>query len=85
MYKGIFADEVVIVGGHLVAFTKMDGAWLGSIDIAIKKAKTSALFGGLPTMQLGDLVRYFILFCHFLFPSHLFHLPSNLFNPFSSS
>lgn len=44
-------------GGHLIAFRRMDGAWLGSIDIAIKKAKTSALFGGLDTMTFGELVR----------------------------
>jgi uncharacterized protein GlcG (DUF336 family) len=31
-------------GGHLKAFHRMDGAWLGVIDVAIKEAKTSALF-----------------------------------------
>src|SRR5919109_3340650 len=31
-------------GAHLKAFTRMDGALLGSIDIALKKARTSALF-----------------------------------------
>jgi uncharacterized protein GlcG (DUF336 family) len=31
-------------GGHLKAFRRMDGAVLGSIDIAIRKAKTSVLF-----------------------------------------
>ena len=31
-------------GGHLKAFHRMDRAWLGVIDVAIKKAKTSALF-----------------------------------------
>ena len=31
-------------GGHLKAFHRMDGAWLGVIDVAIRKAKTSALF-----------------------------------------
>src|SRR5262245_47548703 len=35
---------VVDEGIHLKAFTRMDGALLGSIDIAIKKARTSALF-----------------------------------------
>lgn len=30
--------------GHLKAFSRMDGAWLGSIDVAMKKAKTSVLF-----------------------------------------
>lgn len=32
-------------GAHLKAFSRMDGALLGSIDIAFGKAKTSALFG----------------------------------------
>jgi uncharacterized protein GlcG (DUF336 family) len=32
-------------GAHIKAFDRMDGALLGSIDIAIGKAKTAALFG----------------------------------------
>lgn len=28
----------------MVAFVRMDGAWLGSLDIAIKKAKTARFF-----------------------------------------
>ena len=35
---------VVDEGGNLVAFARMDGAWLGSIDIAINKAFTSRAF-----------------------------------------
>src|SRR5437588_10297736 len=35
---------VVDGGGNLVAFARMDGAWLGSIDISIKKAWTSRAF-----------------------------------------
>ena len=35
---------VVDAGGHLLAFARMDKAILGSIDIALKKAKTSVLF-----------------------------------------
>lgn len=31
-------------GGHLKAFRRMDGAVLGSIDIAIRKARTAVLF-----------------------------------------
>lgn len=31
-------------GGHMKAFVRMDGAVLGSIDIALKKAKTAVLF-----------------------------------------
>jgi len=35
---------VVDAGVHLKAFSRMDGAVLGSIDIALRKARTSALF-----------------------------------------
>ncbi len=35
---------VVDAGANLVAFVRMDGAWLGSLDIAIKKAKTARYF-----------------------------------------
>jgi uncharacterized protein GlcG (DUF336 family) len=42
---------VVDSGTNLVAFARMDGAWLGSIDIAIKKAKTAAWF----FMNTGDI------------------------------
>jgi len=38
----------------LKAFTRMNGAWVGSIDIAIKKAKT-AVFFGMNTGQIGQL------------------------------
>jgi uncharacterized protein GlcG (DUF336 family) len=34
------ADE----GGNLVAHVRMDGAWIGSVDISIKKAWTSRAF-----------------------------------------
>lgn len=34
------ADE----GGNLIAHVRMDGAWIGSIDISIKKAYTSRAF-----------------------------------------
>jgi len=42
---------VVDHGGNLKAFTRMDGAWIGSIDIAIKKARTARLFD----MNTGDI------------------------------
>lgn len=42
---------VVDRGGNLVAFVRMDGAWLGSVDIAVKKAKTANFFD----MDSGDL------------------------------
>ena len=35
---------VVDTGANMVAFARMDGAWLGSTDISLKKAKTSAFF-----------------------------------------
>jgi uncharacterized protein GlcG (DUF336 family) len=36
---------VLDAGAHLKAFARMDGALLGSIDIALGKARTAALFG----------------------------------------
>ena len=45
---------VVDAGLNLKAFLRMDGAWLGSIDIAIKKACTSRSFD-MPTGELGKL------------------------------
>ena len=45
---------VVDAGGNLKAFLRMDGAWLGSIDIAIKKAKTARWFD-MPTGSIGQL------------------------------
>lgn len=45
---------VVDSGGVLKAFYRMDDAWVGSIDIAMKKAKT-AVFFGMPTGEIGKL------------------------------
>ena len=45
---------VVDSGANLKAFMRMDDAWVGSIDIAIKKAKT-AVFFGMPTGLIGKL------------------------------
>ena len=42
---------VVDAGGNLKAFARMNGAWLGSIDISIKKARTARLFD----MNTGDV------------------------------
>jgi len=36
---------VLDAGAHLKAFARMDGALLGSIDIALGKARTAVLFG----------------------------------------
>ncbi len=45
---------IVDAGGNLKAFARMDGAWLGSIDIAIKKARTARFFD-MPTGEIGKL------------------------------
>ena len=45
---------VVDAGANLVAFARMDGAWLGSVDVSIKKAKTARFFD-MPTGTLGTL------------------------------
>lgn len=44
---------VVDEGANLLAFARMEGAWLGSIDIAINKAFTARAFN-LPTIDLAD-------------------------------
>jgi uncharacterized protein GlcG (DUF336 family) len=43
-------------GAALKAFARMDGALLGSIDIAVRKAKTAALFG-MNTEAIGEFCR----------------------------
>lgn len=43
---------VVDEGGNLIAFERMENAWLGSIDIAQKKAWTSRAFD-ITTKDLG--------------------------------
>ncbi len=45
---------IVDAGANLKAFARMDGALLGSIDIAIKKA-TTARFFDMPTGEIGKL------------------------------
>ena len=45
---------VIDAGGNLKAFKRMDGAWLGSVDIAIRKARTARFFD-MPTGDLGAL------------------------------
>ena len=45
---------IVDSGANLKAFARMDNAWLGSIDIAIKKAKTARFFN-MPTGDIGQL------------------------------
>jgi uncharacterized protein GlcG (DUF336 family) len=45
---------VVDAGANLVALVRMDGAWLGSLDIAINKAWTARAFD-MPTAALSGL------------------------------
>jgi uncharacterized protein GlcG (DUF336 family) len=45
---------VVDAGANLKAFARMDGAWLGSIDIAIRKARTARFFD-MNTGEIGKL------------------------------
>lgn len=45
---------VVDAGANLKGFLRMDGAWLGSIDISIKKARTARFFD-MNTGEVGKL------------------------------
>ncbi|MGZ4970284.1 MAG: GlcG/HbpS family heme-binding protein [Methylobacter sp.] len=45
---------VVDSGANLKAFRRMDDAWVGSIDVAVKKAKTACFFA-MPSGDLGKL------------------------------
>jgi len=45
---------VADAGGNLVAHVRMDGAWLGSIDISINKAFTARAFD----IQTKDLAQF---------------------------
>jgi uncharacterized protein GlcG (DUF336 family) len=55
--QGTLMDIAVVdAGGNLKAFVRMDGAWRGSIDIAVKKASTARAFD-LPTEALGALAQ----------------------------
>ncbi len=52
---GVTMDIAVVdSGANLKAFARMDGAWLGSIDIAIKKARTARFFD-MNTGEIGNL------------------------------
>jgi uncharacterized protein GlcG (DUF336 family) len=47
---------VADAGGNLVAHVRMDGAWMGSVDISIKKAWTSRAFD-ITTKDLAPLAQ----------------------------
>ncbi len=52
---GVKMDIAVVdAGANLKAFVRMDDAWLGSIDIAIKKARTARFFN-MDTEAIGGL------------------------------
>jgi len=52
--QGTLMDIAVVdAGANLKAFIRMDDAFLGSIDISIKKAKTARFFN-MPTGNLGN-------------------------------
>lgn len=44
---------VADAGGNLIAHVRMDNAWIGSVDISIKKAWTSRAFD-ITTKDLGE-------------------------------
>ncbi|WP_070152841.1 GlcG/HbpS family heme-binding protein [Sphingobium phenoxybenzoativorans] len=47
---------VLDAGTQLKAFVRMDGALIGSIDIALGKARTAALFS-MPTEAIGEFCK----------------------------
>lgn len=52
---GVAMDIAVVDSGtNLTAFARMDGAWIGSIDISMKKARTARYFN-MPTGAIGEL------------------------------
>ena len=55
--QGTLMDIAIVdAGANLKAFVRMDDAFLGSIDICIKKARTARWFN-MPTGTLGDLAQ----------------------------
>ena len=55
--QGTLMDIAVVdAGANLKAFVRMDDAFLGSIDISIKKAKTARYFN-MTTGKLGELAQ----------------------------
>lgn len=46
--------SIVDSGANILAFVRMDGAWLGSADISLKKAKTARFFD-MNTGVIGSL------------------------------
>ena len=52
---GVKMDIAIVdAGANLKAFARMDNAWIGSIDISIKKARTARFFD-MATGEIGKL------------------------------
>jgi uncharacterized protein GlcG (DUF336 family) len=49
-----FVIAVVDAGANLISLTRMDGAWLGSLELAQKKARTARSFD-MPTEDLQEM------------------------------
>ena len=58
---------VVDEGGNLVSHVRMDGAWMGSIDISINKAFTSRAFDISPPKTWERIRNQAINFTEFTF------------------
>ena len=58
------ADE----GGNIVALVRMDNAWIGSIDISMKKAYTSRAFD-IETKELASILNREASSSAFMFPT----------------
>jgi uncharacterized protein GlcG (DUF336 family) len=56
--KGLPPVSISVVddAAHLVAFSRMDGTFLGAIDVAHRKARTAALFN-VDSAVLGEFLR----------------------------
>lgn len=55
--EGILINIAIVdSGANLKSFLRMDGSYLGSIDVAIKKAKTARYFNT-PTGELGKITQ----------------------------
>ncbi len=52
--KTLMSVCIVDAGGHIKSFVRMDDAWLGSVDIALKKARTARLFN-INTGEIGKM------------------------------
>jgi uncharacterized protein GlcG (DUF336 family) len=50
----VVSVAVLDAAGHWKAFSRMDGAWLGSSDVAFRKARTSVLFEA-ETQAIGEI------------------------------